>query len=134
MEREDASETPGPGRKQDRRRLPPELAGLLPRKLEQGLDHVARRRILRALHKQQGEMSAVQLSRGPLEGVLLGTVSYHLNVLKKYDMVQPTRAAQNRGALERFYVSAVESDPLVLQVLTQTEGLDASQRAAGGEG
>jgi DNA-binding transcriptional ArsR family regulator len=139
MEREDEQEPKRrtePGRKQDRRRLPVELTGLLPRKLEHGLDHVARRRILRVLHKEKREFSPAQLSReGEFgDGLSVSVVAYHVNVLAKFGMVSEVRTAPNRGALEHFYVSAVDDDMRVLSVLARTKELDASERDFGGEG
>jgi DNA-binding transcriptional ArsR family regulator len=115
--------------------LPPELTGLLPRKLEHGLDHVTRRRILRALHEGQQERSPAQLSREgePLDGLSLSVVAYHMSVLAKYEMVSEMRSQPNRGALEHFYVSAVEDNPQVVAILAQTEELDATKRAAAEE-
>lgn len=131
-----ASRGPIPGRRQDRRRLPVELTGLLDRKLEQGLDHVVRRRILRALHSADDALSSAQLSDqdGALSDVALSTVAYHMKVLLKYKMVREDRAESARGALEHFFLSEVGTDPLVLSVLAQTEGLDAPKRTGGGEG
>ena len=126
---------PVPGRKQDRRRLPVELTGLLDRKVEQGLDHVVRRRILRAIHNSATPMSPAQLAdqTGPLSEVALSTVAYHMTVLAKYQMVREKHAKSRRGALEHFFASEVAADPLVLSVLTQTEELDAPRRDASKE-
>jgi DNA-binding transcriptional ArsR family regulator len=138
VEREDAGTTRGPvpGRKQDRRRLPLELTGLLERKFEQGLDHMVRRRILRALHSSKDALSPAQLTAqgGALSDVPLSTVAYHVTVLTKYEMIRLDRAEDSHGALEHFFVSEMSADPLVLSVLAQTEGLDAPKRAGGGKG
>jgi DNA-binding transcriptional ArsR family regulator len=133
VEREDAQGANrglGSARKQDRRRLPPELTGLLPRKLEHGLDHVTRRRILRVMHEGQREVSSAQLSRDgePLADLSLSVVAYHMNVLAKYGMVRLTRTQPTRGVVEHFYASEVEGDAVILSILEQTEGLDASRR------
>lgn len=140
MERRDAQGVPRgpmPGRKQDRRRLPVELTGLLSREQEQGLDHVIRRRILRVLHIAETPFSSALLSHdqmGPLSDLSLSAVAYHMKVLAKHGMVEEVDARPNRGALERFFASTVADDPLVLSILAQTEGLDAPKRASGGEG
>jgi hypothetical protein len=138
VEREDAQGAkrgPGSARKQDLRRLPLELTGLLPRKLEHGLDHVTRRRILRVMHEGQREISSAQLSRDgePLADLSLSVVAYHVNVLAKYEMVRLTRTQPTRGVVEHFYVSEVEDDAAIVSILKQTEGLDASKRAVGGD-
>jgi DNA-binding transcriptional ArsR family regulator len=139
MERGDAqgaSRGPIPGRRQDRRRLPVELTGLLDRKLEQGLDHVVRRRILRALHAAEDALSPAQLSDdgGELSDVALSTVAYHMKTLLKYRMVREDRTESARGALEHFFLSEVVTDPVVLSVLAQTEELDHPKRTGGREG
>lgn len=138
MERRDAPGAPRdpmPGRKQDRRRLPVELTGLLDRKLERGLDHMVRRRILRVMHSAEAGVSSAQLSEegGPLADVPLSTVAYHMNELLKCQMIRLDHTKSRRGALQHFYISEVATDPLVLSILAQTEGLDAPKRASGGE-
>jgi hypothetical protein len=139
MERGDAQGAPRgpmPGRKQDRRRLPLELTGLLDRKVEQGLDHVVRRRILRVMHSSNAAVSSAKLCNqgGPLSEVPLSTVAYHMKALLKYNMVRENGTKARRGAMEHFYASEVATDPLVLSVLAQTEGLDAPKRNSGGKG
>lgn len=138
MEREDAEASQeGPGRKQDRRRLPLWLGDLLSAKYKQGLDHVVRRRILRVLHASDAPFSSALLSdneRGPLSDLSLSRAAYHMRVLAKYEMVEETSRRPKRGALEHFFKSAVADDPEVMSVLAQTEGLDAPKRASGGEG
>jgi hypothetical protein len=139
LKREDAdtSRGPVPSQKQDRRRLPLALTGLLPPDFNQGLDHVIRRRILRALHVADAPLSSARLSHdqtGALADVSLSTVAYHMKVLVKYGMVEQTGTRPIRGALERFFGSTVADNPVVLSVLSQTEGLDAPKRAGGGEG
>jgi DNA-binding transcriptional ArsR family regulator len=112
------------------------LTGLLERKLEQGLDHVVRRRILRVLHRSEDALSPAQLAAesGALSDLPLNTIAYHVTVLTKYRMVRLDRTRANRGALEHFFVSEVSADPLVLSVLAQTEKLDAPKRDSGEEG
>jgi DNA-binding transcriptional ArsR family regulator len=125
-----AEENPdGPKRKQDRRRLPPELTGLLPKKLEHGLDHVVRRRILRAIHgRETKEVSPIDLSENELADETLSGVSYHLRVLTRMGMVLLKRVEPTRGTLRHFYRSAIEEEPTALSILAQTEELDAPKR------
>jgi hypothetical protein len=108
---------------------------LLSRKQEQGLNHVIRRRILRAVHAAGQPLSSTQLSAedGALSEWSLSTVAYHMKVLAKYDLVSEDHAIMRRGALEHFFASRVSGDPTVLSVLAQTEGLDAPKRDGGGE-
>ncbi|HEX5989371.1 MAG TPA: helix-turn-helix domain-containing protein [Solirubrobacterales bacterium] len=100
------------------------------------MDHVVRRRILRAIHAADDALSPAQLSDsgGALPDVSLSTVAYHMKVLLKFKMVREDHAESRRGALEHFFLSEVADDPLVLSVLAQTEGLDAPKRVSGGEG
>jgi DNA-binding transcriptional ArsR family regulator len=121
----------GSPRKQDRRRLPEELTGQLPIKFEQGLDHVARRRILRAMHASGRQFSSAELTRGPLTDFSLSTVAYHLKVLTKLKMVKLIEERPVRGVVEHFFASRVAHHPEVLWILTQTEELDAVKRDSG---
>lgn len=122
---------PGSPRKQDRRRLPEELTGQLPTKFEQGLDHVARRRILRTMHAGGKQFSSAELTRGPLNEFSLSTVAYHLKVLTKLKMVKLVEERPVRGVVEHFFASRVAHHPEVLWILTQTEELDALKRDSG---
>lgn len=137
MEHEDAAaeQRREPDRRQDRRRLPSELTILLSGKQEQGLNHVIRRRILRAIHVANQPMSSTQLCAedGALSGVSLSTVAYHMKVLTRYGLVSEDHATMRRGTLEHFFASEVSGDPPVLSVLAQTEELDAAKRDTGGE-
>jgi DNA-binding transcriptional ArsR family regulator len=121
----------GSPRKQDRRRLPEELIGQLSSNYEQGLDHVARRRILRAMHASGAEFSSAGLTRGPLNDFSLSTVSYHVKVLMRLKMIELTAERPVRGVVEHFFSSRVTADPGVLSILAQTEELDAPK---GGNG
>jgi DNA-binding transcriptional ArsR family regulator len=123
-----ADSTPSePERKQDRRRLPPELTGRLPAKFEKGLDHVVRRRILRALHGSSGA-SPISLTRGELGDETLSGVSYHCRVLLTYEMVELVGTEEARGSIRHTYASVVEENAPVLSVLGQTEELDKPRR------
>jgi DNA-binding transcriptional ArsR family regulator len=125
-----ANQAPGePANKQDRRRLPPELTGLLPKKFEHGLNHVVRRRILRTLHgRKSKEASPADLSENELADETLSGISYHLRVLMRMSMVMLDRVEQTRGTLRHTYISVVEQEPTVLSVLEKTEKLDAPKR------
>lgn len=122
-------------RKQDRRRLPIELTGLLPREFEQGLDHVVRRRILRALHgRPQQQASPVDLSRAELADEALTSVAYHTRVLDRCGLVEPAGTVEHRNYRRTVYASAVQENAAVLTILAQTQGLDAPKRNAGDDG
>lgn len=123
-----------PGRKQDRRQLRPEQTVLLTSKQHQGLNHVYRRRILRALHVSDRPLSPTQLSgpHGALSEVALSTVSYHMNVLVKNGLVRERDAKPRRGATEHFFGSKVMNELPVISVLAETEELDSEKRDGGG--
>jgi DNA-binding transcriptional ArsR family regulator len=122
-------------RKQDRRRLPLELTGLLTRSYEQGLDHVTRRRILRALHGRAGkEASPSELLANELSSDALSGIAYHAKVLRSFGMIHIACTQQVRGTVRHLYVSNVEDDLVVLSVLAHTEELDAPDRDGPVEG
>jgi len=125
---------PGSPRKQDRRRLPEEFIGQLSSAHEQGLDHVARRRILRALHATGAQFSSAELTRGPLNDFSLSTVSYHVKVLMRLKMIELTDERPVRGVVEHFFSSRVAADRGVLSILAQTEELDAPKGDGGEKG
>jgi DNA-binding transcriptional ArsR family regulator len=130
-----AGQNPATPRKQDRRQLPAELTGLLPRKFEQGLNHVVRRRILRALDAREiGEASPAELAKQELADRSLSDVSYHMKVLLDYGMVHLARVEQARGTVRHVFVSLMEEEPVVLSLLAQTEELDALERGERSEG
>lgn len=52
----------------------------------------------------------------------LGTVAYHVRMLKQYDLVYETHTAPRRGALEHFYRRTDTADAL-LKVLAPVLGL-----------
>jgi DNA-binding transcriptional ArsR family regulator len=130
-----ADQAPEPGRKHDNRRLPPELTGLLPKKFEHGLNHVVRRRILRALHERPDcEGNPAGLAGNELVEETVSCVSYHLGVLLRCSMVQLARVEPVRGSVRHTYASVVYGETTVLSVLTQTEELDAPKRQTRGTG
>jgi hypothetical protein len=130
MELGDAAQGPDPraaprGR-QERGRLPLELAAMVSRKFGQGLDHVVRRRILRALHERPGgQGSAIELTGHELAGEALSSTAYHLAVLENYELIRHIDFQPVEGYRRRVFASLVDDDPMVLAVLVQTEPLDA---------
>lgn len=129
MELGDAAQGPdpraAPRRRQERGRLPLELAALLSRKFGHGLDHVVRRRILRALHdRPSGPVSAMELTEHELAGEALSSVAYHLAVLESCELVNHVDFKQTEGYRRRLFASLADDDPVVLAVLVQTESLD----------
>jgi DNA-binding transcriptional ArsR family regulator len=89
------------------------------------LNHELRRRILRVLHERGESRSPIQLSR-QLEKPL-SNISYHVRVLERLGALAETDQEQVRGALERFYASAVAGDPEVLAMLAATKEEDEAE-------
>jgi DNA-binding transcriptional ArsR family regulator len=131
---QEANQNPAPARKQDRRRLSVELMGLVSRKFEQGLNHVVRRRILRALHARHGETSPAELAENELADEALSNVAYHVSVLLKCGLVSLARTEQVRGTIRRHYASKVKHDRTLSFILSETEKLDAPEHGAGQSG
>ncbi len=75
------------------------------KRLLRALSHPLRQRILRSL--DQGEASPAQLSREL--GEPIGNVSYHVKVLSQLGAIELVRTAPVRGALEHFYVGALDT-------------------------
>jgi DNA-binding transcriptional ArsR family regulator len=126
----EADQNPAPARKQDRRRLSVELTGLVSRKFEQGLNHVVRRRILRALHTRHGETSPAELAENELADEALSNVAYHVSVLLRCGLISLARTEQVRGTIRHYYASKVKHDRTVGFILSETEKLDALGRGA----
>lgn len=83
-----------------------------------------RRQILRVLHEVEEARSPNELRKAL--GVTVGYVSYHVKVLKDCGVVALTDSRPVRGAVERFYISTVVSDRLVIAFLMTTEIEDES--------
>lgn len=64
-------------------------------------DHPVRLAIMRELELTEDALSPVELSRRLEEK--LGTVSHHMQVLKRMKAVKVTRRRKRRGATEHFY-------------------------------
>ncbi|HET7416411.1 MAG TPA: hypothetical protein VFJ61_02135 [Solirubrobacterales bacterium] len=99
------------------------------RRLEQGLDHVVRRRILRALHSRpDGEASPVSLAEADLRDEPLSGVAYHARVLESYKLIGLVGHQRDQTYQRAVYASLVEEEPEVLELLAQAEELDARPR------
>jgi DNA-binding transcriptional ArsR family regulator len=87
-----------------------------------GLRHRSRRKVLRRLHRADGPMSPAELARELSISVM--QLSYHVNVLGGYRMVELVAEKPARGTMEHFYESKVAADPFVLEILSRTEDED----------
>jgi DNA-binding transcriptional ArsR family regulator len=68
-------------------------------RLAKALSHPLRQRILEMMTDR--EASPNEISQ--LTGSRLGTVSYHVQVLRELDCIELTRTAERRGATEHYY-------------------------------
>jgi DNA-binding transcriptional ArsR family regulator len=96
-----------------------------------GLNHPARRLVLRRLHASGDELcpSLVVDPNSPL----LSTVSYHAKVLSKLGITRCTKVErEGNGWAKRYYTSNVASNELVAVILADTEDEDASLLASDG--
>lgn len=91
-------------------------------KLIHALDHVLRRRILRALNDAGGPVSPVKI--GELLGEPLSNVSYHVNILREYGAVKLKSLQQVRGAMEHFYILTIDDNEAIMLLLAQTKEAD----------
>lgn len=71
------------------------------------LGHPLRRRILRKMLKQRGEVSPRELAADL--GEPLSALSYHVRVLAECGAVKLTRTRQIRGSTQHFYRPAVKA-------------------------
>jgi len=106
-----------------KRGLAPDLGLGLTETTRKALSHQIRRVMLRGLHEGGKPESPVEMMER-IPGVTLGLVSYHANVLRNYGVTRLVEESQVRGATQHFYVSAVDGDTEVEEVLAATEADD----------
>jgi predicted transcriptional regulator len=99
-----------------------EMDGDFAVRLIHALNNEVRRRILRLLAATDGAMSPVVMSR--LLDVPLSTVSYHVTGLKKCGTVEQSGQRQVRGAMEHFYKTLLEENPVAHTLLESTRKID----------
>jgi DNA-binding transcriptional ArsR family regulator len=88
--------------------------------------HPLRRRILRLIADWGEPCSPAQLAREL--GLPVGTVGYHVKVLRRFGAVEPTGERQVRGAVEHFYDSTIEDDPPIETLLDETRDVDEEDK------
>lgn len=84
--------------------------------------HPARRRVLRALLDGGVPSSPARLAVA-LE-LPVGSVGYHVRVLREFGAVSLDSEEMVRGAVEHFYVATIEDDPPVEALLEETRAFD----------
>lgn len=94
--------------------------------LAQGLQGWAHPIRIRCLILLEHEHSPTGL-RKLLDGPTLGTVSYHVRMLRGWGLVQETRTEQRRGAMEHYYQRTELAD-LLTTTLAPLLGLPPRRR------
>lgn len=94
------------------------------------LTHIYRRQILRHMHSAPGQWSASQieevLALGKKAKEMLSNISYHVRVLAEYKAIKLVEEEPVRGSVERYYVSQVSDNALVVAWLEETQQDDES--------
>lgn len=103
-------------------------AARLPLELRGALDHPCRRRILRSLQEDGGQLSAVEIRARGCSTCTPPCVTYHLGVLVNSQLARRLDAGSVRGRLEYGFVAAVDGKPTVVEVLRATASADALAR------
>jgi len=107
--------------------LSAELAALLSPELREALDHPCRRRILRSLREDGGELDAAEIRARGCATCTLSCVNYHLGVLVRSHLVRRLGAGSVRGRLLYAFVAIPDERPEVNVVLTATATPDGAR-------
>lgn len=99
-----------------------EMDGHAAIRLLHALNHRVRRRILRFLADADTAASPVAISREL--GIPLGVVSYHVTTLRHCKAVEQTGVKPIRGAVEHFYETQLEKNPIADTTLEATREVD----------
>lgn len=92
-----------------------------------GFGHPVRARCLVLLAKEHSPSELFEMQSTASSPPSLGTVSYHVRMLRDYGLVEEVRVQPRRGALEHFYVRTELADE-VLNALAPIFGLPRSRR------
>jgi hypothetical protein len=103
-------------------------AARLPLELRGALDHPCRRRILRSLQEDGGQLSAAEIRARGCSTCTLPCVTYHLGVLVKSQLARRLDAGSVRGRLEYAFVATLDGQPTVAEVLGATASADGLPR------
>ena len=91
------------------------------------VDHPVRRCFLRTLHDTSERRSPSEIASE--RRLPLSTAAYHARVLKGFGALRPAGEQMVRGAVEHFYLSAIENDPPIEALLEETREFDEEQLA-----
>src|SRR4051794_10791258 len=97
--------------------------------LSKGLNGFAHPLRIKALVLLEREHSPSELT-ALLPGEPLGVVSYHVRMLREYGLVEETRTAPKRGALEHFYTRTALAE-ILIETLAALIGLPPKPRKPG---
>lgn len=100
------------------------LAERLPLELRGALDHPCRRRILRSLREDGGQLSAAEIRARGCTTCTPPCVTYHLGVLAEARLVRRLDAGSVHGRLEYAFVATLDEHPTVAEVLQVMAGGD----------
>lgn len=108
--------------------------GVLRADMIKAIDHPLRRQILRLFAERDEPLSAVQVAEGL--DISLSKTAHHVRLLARLRALVLARKKQVRGAVQRFYRSAIEDDPPVETLLDETREADDEQgrKGKGGQG
>jgi DNA-binding transcriptional ArsR family regulator len=109
--------------------LPGQLAAKLEPKLQDALDHPARREVLRTLNRSARAQSTSEL-RAELQALRPTQLRYHLGVLRRSGVVVKDPTDLNLAGQAARYASEVIGDGEVRAILRATERQDREQREA----
>ncbi len=100
------------------------LAALLSTDLRAALDHPRRRRLLRVLGDDGGELSAAELRGRGCAPCTLACATYHLGVLAEAGLVQRLTVGSVQGRTEYAFAATIAGKPAVIEVLQATAAED----------
>lgn len=109
--------------------LPGQLAAKLEPKLQDALDHPARREVLRTLNRSARAQSTSEL-RAALQALRPTELRYHLQVLRRSGVVAKDPTDLNLAGRAARYASEVVEDGEVRAVLRATERQDRERSEA----
>jgi DNA-binding transcriptional ArsR family regulator len=116
-------------------RFPGQLAAELEPKLQDALDHPVRRELLRILNRSARSQGMAEL-RTELSALRPSQLRYHLQVLRRSELVAASSAASNGDGGGPRFASEVVDDGDIRVILRATEGRDRERKetlaAAGG--
>jgi DNA-binding PadR family transcriptional regulator len=94
-----------------------------------GLGHPVRLQCLVLLEVEHSPSELAAMLK-QFEGPTLGTVAYHMRMLRDYQLIEEVRTEPRRGAIEHFYIRTPLAEELV-RMLAPVLGLPRKTRRRG---